>query len=133
MRTVYPFRLLFMSASIFFRKGSSSRWAATKLRIRINETDPTIQRNDLFVRRFLKRKSKFLRTAARSNGTFSSFYRSYGISIRKMFPTLKGQELCQKIRKLEARDSADCTPKPFSTNSVVYGLYVASSCEFLGG
>src|SRR5262245_37380316 len=45
-----------------------------KLRIRINETDPAIQRNDLFVRRFLKRTSKFLRTVARSNGTFSRFF-----------------------------------------------------------
>lgn len=66
MRTVYPFRPLFMSASTFLRKGSSRRKAATKIRIRINKTDPPIQRNDLLVARFLKRKSKFLRTETRS-------------------------------------------------------------------
>lgn len=54
-----------MSASIFLRRGSSRREAATILRSRISKADPRIQRNDFLVARFLKRKFKFLRTETR--------------------------------------------------------------------
>ena len=58
------FRLLLMSASIFFRKGSSRRKAAAKIRIRITEIAAPIQRTDLRSTSLLKYESTFLRMNA---------------------------------------------------------------------
>src|SRR5262245_34195361 len=78
--------------------------------MRINETDPAIQRNDLFVRRFLKRKSKFLRTLARSNGTFSRFFidRMPFLSVRMVRLSKNGirGKSCARRAKTEGRYSA---------------------------